>query len=99
MRNRGTRSKGKHSPRSSFFNNHTCFRQLNRFGSGASKNSGHGPLAVFARSRSTLFSLFGPLILGLVLGVSYAPDCEGYSVLTHEALIDAAWTDSIVPVL
>jgi hypothetical protein len=31
--------------------------------------------------------------------VSCAPDCAGYSVLTHEAIIDAAWKDSIVPLL
>jgi hypothetical protein len=28
-----------------------------------------------------------------------APDCEGYSVLTHEAIIDAAWKDGIAPLL
>jgi hypothetical protein len=52
-----------------------------------------------AQSRSTLFSLSGRLILGLLLGVSYAPDCAGYSVLTHEAIIDAAWKDGIEPLL
>jgi hypothetical protein len=52
-----------------------------------------------AQSRSTLFSLSGPLILGVLLGMSCAPDCEGYSVLTHEAIIDAAWKDSIAPLL
>jgi len=31
--------------------------------------------------------------------VSYAPDCAGYSVLTHEAIIDAAWKDGIEPLL
>jgi len=52
-----------------------------------------------ARGRSTLFALSGPLILGLLLGMSSAPDCAGYSVLTHEAIIDAAWKDSIAPLL
>lgn len=52
-----------------------------------------------AQGRSTLFSLSGGLILGLLLGVSYAPDCAGYSVLTHEAIIDAAWKDGIEPLL
>jgi hypothetical protein len=52
-----------------------------------------------AQSRSTLFSLSGRLILGLLLGVSYAPGCAGYSVLTHEAIIDAAWKDGIEPLL
>jgi hypothetical protein len=28
-----------------------------------------------------------------------APDCAGYSVLTHEAIIDAAWKDDIEPLL
>jgi Zinc dependent phospholipase C/Phosphoenolpyruvate carboxykinase len=49
--------------------------------------------------RSALFSLSGRLILGFLLGMSCAPDCTGYSVLTHEAIIDAAWKDGIVPVL
>jgi hypothetical protein len=46
-----------------------------------------------------LFSLCESLILGLLLGMSCVPDCEAYSVLTHEAIIDAAWKDSIVPLL
>ena len=52
-----------------------------------------------AQSRSTLFSPSGCLIFGLLLGMSYAPDCAGYSVLTHEAIIDAAWNDGIEPLL
>ena len=44
-----------------------------------------------------LLLLCGPLIFGLVL--SCAPDCRGYSVLTHEAIIDAAWKNAIVPLL
>jgi hypothetical protein len=39
------------------------------------------------------------VILGLLLGISCAPDCAGYSVLTHEAIIDAAWKDGIQPLL
>ena len=54
---------------------------------------------LLAQSRSILFSLFGPLILGLFLGVFGAPDCAGYSVLTHEAIIDAAWKEGIEPIL
>jgi hypothetical protein len=46
-----------------------------------------------------LFSLSGSVILGLLLGISCASDCAGYSVLTHEAIIDAAWKDSIQPQL
>jgi hypothetical protein len=38
-------------------------------------------------------------ILGLFLGPCLAPRCVGYAVLTHEAIIDAAWKDSIVPLL
>jgi hypothetical protein len=45
------------------------------------------------------FSLLAPILLGLILGVCCASNCSGYSVLTHEAIIDAAWKDSIVPVL
>ena len=52
-----------------------------------------------AQSRSTLFSLSARLILVLLLGTSCTPDCLGYSVLTHEAVIDAAWKDGIVPLL
>jgi Zinc dependent phospholipase C len=52
-----------------------------------------------AAGRSTLFALSGPLIFGLLLGMSCVLDCEGYSVLTHEAIIDAAWKDSIEPLL
>jgi len=52
-----------------------------------------------ARILSTLLALSGPLILGLLLGISSAPDCAGYSVLTHEAIIDAAWKDGIAPLL
>jgi hypothetical protein len=44
-------------------------------------------------------SLAVPLILGVLFGTCCAPSCSGYSVLTHEAIIDAAWKDSIVPVL
>ena len=51
------------------------------------------------RRRSKLLSLFAPVILGLIFGTCGAPSCSGYSVLTHEAIIDAAWKDSIVPVL
>lgn len=48
-----------------------------------------------AQSRSALFSLSGRLILALLLGVSCAPECAGYSVLSHEAIIDASWKDGI----
>ena len=39
------------------------------------------------------------LVLGLLIAVSCASDCAAYSILTHEALIDAAWKDAIEPVL
>jgi len=39
------------------------------------------------------------VVLGLILGTCCSPSCSGYSVLTHEAIIDAAWHESIVPVL
>jgi hypothetical protein len=38
-------------------------------------------------------------ILGLFLCTYLAPGCAGYAVLTHEAIIDAAWKDSIAPLL
>src|SRR3974390_2968945 len=52
-----------------------------------------------AQSRSTLFLQSARLILALLLGISCAPDCAGYSVLTHEAIIDAVWKDGIEPLL
>jgi hypothetical protein len=45
------------------------------------------------------FSLVGPLMLGLLLGIAGAPVCAGYSVLTHEAIIDAEWKNGIEPLL
>jgi hypothetical protein len=54
---------------------------------------------MLTRRRSTLVSLSGRLILGLLLGVSCAPECGAYSVLTHEAIIDAAWQHDIKPLL
>ena len=38
-------------------------------------------------------------LLVLSLCISLAPVCRGYAVLTHEAIIDAAWKDNIVPLL
>ena len=51
------------------------------------------------QGRCTLFSLSGALILGLFWGMYCAQGCAAYSVLTHEALIDAAWKDGIDPLL
>ncbi|HXZ80886.1 MAG TPA: zinc dependent phospholipase C family protein [Terriglobales bacterium] len=39
------------------------------------------------------------MIVGFLLGVSGVPNCAAYSVLTHEAIVDAAWKDSIEPTL
>jgi len=50
-------------------------------------------------SRSILLFLSEPLILALLFGMSCAPECAAYSVLTHEAIIDAAWKDGIAPLL
>ena len=52
-----------------------------------------------AHSQFAQFSLSGHLILVLVLGISSAPGCVAYSVLAHEAIIDAAWNDAIAPLL
>ena len=38
-------------------------------------------------------------MLGFILEIFCALDCAGYSVLTHEAVIDAAWKDGIEPLL
>jgi len=50
----------------------------------------HSPFTLFARCCA---------IAGLLWLLSCAPDCAAYSVLTHEAIIDATWKDSIQPVL
>jgi hypothetical protein len=39
------------------------------------------------------------VVLGLILGLCCPSDCVGYSVLTHEAIVDAAWRDGIEPLL
>ena len=52
---------------------------------------------MLVRSQTTSFSVLCCLIIGHLL--LCAPDCAGYSVLTHEAIIDAAWKDGIEPVL
>src|SRR5712672_410477 len=54
---------------------------------------------MFTRRRFTLASLSGSLILVLLLAMSCSRDCVAYSVLTHEAIIDAAWRDDIKPLL
>jgi len=43
--------------------------------------------------------MWNKILLGLFLGIYLAPACAGYGVLTHEAVIDAAWKDSIEPLL
>jgi Zinc dependent phospholipase C len=45
------------------------------------------------------FSLSVPVVLGLIFVTCCTPSCSAYSVLTHEAIIDAAWKDSLVPTL
>jgi len=44
-------------------------------------------------------ALFVPVVLELIFGTCCASSCSGYSVLTHEAIIDAAWKENIVPAL
>ena len=39
------------------------------------------------------------IVLCLFLAICLALSCGGYSVLTHEAIIDAAWKDNITPQL
>jgi hypothetical protein len=48
---------------------------------------------------STVILVTTALILAFLLGISCVPVAYGYSVLTHEAIIDATWKDSIEPVL
>src|SRR5580692_4480219 len=46
-------------------------------------------IQMLTRRRFKSFSLSVPIILGLIFGTCSAPNCSGYSVLTHEAIIDA----------
>ena len=50
---------------------------------------------MLAGGRSSSFPTLRGLILGLLLVLSCVHPCDGYSILTHEALIDAAWKDGI----
>lgn len=54
---------------------------------------------MLAGGRSSSFPTLRGLILGLLLVLSCVHPCDGYSILTHEALIDAAWKDGIEPLL
>ena len=53
---------------------------------------------MLVQNPSTLFSRCGAVV-GFLLLISCAPGCVAYSVLTHEAIVDAAWKDSIEPLL
>jgi hypothetical protein len=52
-----------------------------------------------ARNRIAPFTPYAYAVFGLMIAICFASACAGYSVLTHEAIIDAAWKDDIVPVL
>ena len=39
------------------------------------------------------------LVFTITVAISWVPECAAYSVLAHEAIIDAAWQDSIEPLL
>jgi hypothetical protein len=43
--------------------------------------------------------MWNKILLGLSLVTYLPPACTAYGVLTHEAIIDAAWKDSIEPLL
>jgi Zinc dependent phospholipase C len=49
--------------------------------------------------RMKFHSKLGRVFLAFSLIFFYVPDCAGYSILTHEAIIDAAWKDNIEPLL
>jgi len=46
-----------------------------------------------------LFSKIGALLAGLMLVISWPATTAAYSVLSHEAIIDAAWDGNIKPLL
>jgi hypothetical protein len=52
-----------------------------------------------AQSRSAQFTPSPYAVFVLIIAICCASVCAGYSVLTHEAIIDAAWKDDIVPTL
>jgi hypothetical protein len=52
-----------------------------------------------ARNRSAQFTPSPYAVFVLIIAICCASACAGYSVLTHEAIIDAAWKDDIVPTL
>lgn len=45
------------------------------------------------------FQKMGRWILAIVLLLPFAGTCSGYAVLTHEAIIDSVWDDSLRPLL
>src|SRR5215469_11598991 len=57
------------------------------------------PQGMNSRKQRKLFSFPLAVILGPLLGACCASECVGYSVLTHEAIIDVVWKDSIEPLL
>lgn len=46
-----------------------------------------------------ILDVLRPFIVGLLLVGLSPTTCTGYSVLTHEAIVDAAWEDGIKPLL
>ena len=52
-----------------------------------------------SRRRSVFVPFFLPLILGFLMAMFWPPDCAAYSILAHEAIIDATWKDGIEPLL
>jgi Zinc dependent phospholipase C len=52
-----------------------------------------------ARNRPTQFAPSAYAVFVLLIAICCASACAAYSVLTHEAIIDAAWKDDIVPTL
>jgi hypothetical protein len=52
-----------------------------------------------ARNRPAQFTPFAYAVFVLIIIICCASACAAYSVLTHEAIIDAAWKDDIVPTL
>ena len=55
-------------------------------------------MLAFAKTRARGLLRFSPIVIGFVLATSCA-DSAGYSVLTHEEIVDALWNDGIEPLL
>ncbi len=75
---------------------HLWGRLANRNSSGTSQSAKRHRLSLQYSSTSSVCFLS---LLAVLFSAVVVTRCAGYSVLTHEAIIDAAWSDGIKPLL